>query len=31
MEVTIYPGKTTYLNGEKGLSYDNRTWDNTIW
>ena len=31
VEVTIYPGKTTYLNGEKGLSYDNVTWDDTIW
>ena len=31
MEVTIYPGMTTYLDGEKGLSYDGKTWDSSIW
>jgi hypothetical protein len=31
VEFDIIAGQTTYLNGEYGISYDNKTWDNSIW
>lgn len=31
VQFLIMPGTVTYLNGEKGLSYDGVVWDNSIW
>lgn len=31
IQFLIMPGTVTYLNGEKGLSYDGVTWDDSIW
>ena len=31
VELIVYPDTVTYLNGEKGLSYDGVTWEEKIW